>query len=272
MARTTSPREGLDERAPDAASETEGASAATGEAEPATGGPREGADSATPGGTGGKAGRKGWLSRATEVPVLIVVAFVIAVVIKTFLVQAFYIPSGSMTPTLRVGDRVLVEKLGYRIGNPDRGQIVVFERDVFDEDFEEDLGLIDRARVTLRELLGLPSGRQEDYIKRIVAVGGDTIRYARSPRELVVNGDPVDQSYVRGGQDMGSPTLTGRDCRRLDMERVGGACRVPAGMVFVMGDNRSSSEDSRVLGPISEDKIVGRAFTIIWPLGNIARL
>lgn len=213
-----------------------------------------------------------WVSKATEIPVLIVLAFVIAVVIKTFLVQAFFIPSGSMNPTLRVGDRVLVEKVGYRISNPDRGQIVVFERDVFDGGVEEEVGLVDRARITIRELLGLPTGRQEDYIKRIVAVGGDTVRYARSPRRLIVNGDAVDQSYVRGGEDLGSPTLTGRDCRRLEMERVGGACRVPAGMVFVMGDNRSNSEDSRVLGPIPEDKIVGRAFTIIWPLGNIGRL
>lgn len=229
------------------------------------------AGSAGPPGKKTSRGRR-WISKLTEVPVLIVLAFAIAILIKTFLVQAFFIPSGSMNPTLRVGDRVLVEKVGYRLGNPARGQVVVFERSLFDDDFEEDLGLLERARTTFRELLGLPTGRQEDYIKRIVAVGGDTIRYARSPRQLIINGDPVDEPYIRGGEDPGSPTLTGRDCERLEMERVRNACRVPAGTVFVMGDNRSNSEDSRALGPVTEDAIVGRAFTIIWPPSNVSRL
>jgi signal peptidase I len=124
----------------------------------------------------------------------------------------------------------------------------------------------------MRELLGLPTGLQEDYIKRIVAVGGDRIRYAGHPRELLINGRPVEQPFIRRGRDPGSPSLVGRDCARLDMERVGNACRVPAGTVFVMGDNRGNSEDSRVIGPISEDKIVGRAFAVIWPPRNFGRL
>lgn len=276
MAGETSARERLEERssrdgAPEDGSDRAPAPERTppGEkgAEPSAGG-----RSASPADEPVTKKRRSWVGRLTEIPMLIVLAFVIAIVIKTFLVQAFYIPSGSMNPTLQVGDRVLVEKVGYRIGSTHRGQIVVFERDVFEDDPDEDLGLVDRARITLRELLGLPTGRQEDYIKRIVAVGGDTIRYARSPRQLVVNGEPVDEDYLRGGEDSGSPTLTGRDCRRLEMKRVGGACRVPAGRVFVMGDNRSNSEDSRVLGPIGVDKIVGRAFVVIWPPGNVGGL
>lgn len=213
-----------------------------------------------------------WIRRATEVPILILLAFGIAILIKTFLVQAFYIPSGSMIPTLEVGDRVLVEKIGYRIGSPERGQVVVFERSLLDDGIEHDRGLVDTARTNLRELLGLPTGHQEDYIKRIVAAGGDRIRYANSPRRLVVNGEVVREDYLRGGRDGGSPALTGQDCARLDMQRSGNSCRVPAGMVFVMGDNRSNSEDSRALGPIGEDKVVGRAFTVIWPFGHFKGL
>ena len=120
--------------------------------------------------------------------------------------------------------------------------------------------------ITCRELLGLPTGQEEDYIKRIVAVGGDTIRYEDKPRQLYVNGEKVDeQDYINGGRDTSSSTLTTADCRGLDMRPADGGCRVPAGEVFVMGDNRANSQDSRVIGPVDEDKIVGRAFLIIWP-------
>ena len=128
----------------------------------------------------------------TELPMLILSAFLIAVIIKTFLVQAFYIPSGSMIPTLRRGDRVVVEKVSYFMGEPGRGDVVVFEKDVFGQ--APDLPWYDDARNFFRELLGLPTGEVEDYIKRIVAVGGDTIRYAGNPCRLVVNGEAVDIS------------------------------------------------------------------------------
>ena len=199
----------------------------------------------------------------TELPMLILSAFLIAVIIKTFLVQAFYIPSGSMIPTLRRGDRVVVEKVSYFLGEPGRGDVVVFEKDVFGE--APDLPWYDDARNFFRELLGLPTGEVEDYIKRIVAVGGDTIRYAGNPRRLVVNGEAVDISYVKGGRDRFSQSLTAEDCDGLDMPVVDDGCRVPAGRVFVMGDNRANSEDSRLLGPIDEKRIVGRAFAVIWP-------
>jgi signal peptidase I len=195
--------------------------------------------------------------------VLILIAFVIAIVIKTFFVQAFFIPSGSMIPTLHVGDRVLVEKVSYRFGGPARGQVVVFEKSVFGETPE--LPWYDDARNFVRELLGLPTGIEEDYIKRVVAIGGDTIRYYGEPRRLFVNGTEMPQDYVNRGRDNASPTITPQDCKRLSMQIDGGGCVVPAGMVFVMGDNRSNSEDSRILGPIDEDKIVGHAFMIIWP-------
>lgn len=201
---------------------------------------------------------------------LVVLAFVIAVVIKTFLIQAFFIPSGSMLPTLRVGDRVLVEKLSYRVTDPARGDVVVFAKEVFGD--APDVPWYLDVRNFLRELLGLPTGNEEDYIKRVVAVGGDSIRYVGAPRRLVVNGQDVDQSYVRSGRDRFSSTIMRRDCKRLDMTVSEEGCLVPAGRVFVMGDNRGDSEDSRILGPVREDKIVGRAFVIIWPPGDISAL
>jgi signal peptidase I len=207
------------------------------------------------------------VSQLTELPLLILLAFVIAVIIKTFLVQAFFIPSGSMFPTLHVGDRVLVEKLSYRFGETERGDVVVFAQSVFGP--TADLPWYLDARNFLRELLGLPTGSEQDYIKRVVAVGGDTVRYSGIPRRLVVNGQVVHESYLRARRDRFSPSLMSSDCRRLRMQAVAGGCRVPEGRVFVMGDNRSNSEDSRAIGPIKQTKVVGHAFVIIWPPGDI---
>lgn len=194
---------------------------------------------------------------------LVIIAFAIAIVIKTFLVQAFFIPSASMKPTLVEGDRVLVEKISYALHDPRRGDVVVFEKSVFGE--EQDLSWLGDARNFMRELLGLPTGFEEDYIKRVVAVAGDTIRYVGNPRRLMVNGEQVDQDFVKGGRDKVSSTITSDDCERLEMEKVSGGCRIPAGRIFVMGDNRANSEDSRILGPIAKDKVIGRAFVVIWP-------
>jgi signal peptidase I len=213
--------------------------------------------------------KKGLVSHLSELPLLILFALVVAILIKTFLIQAFFIPSGSMLPTLQVGDRVLVEKVSYVFGTPKRGQVVVFEKSVFGSP-EEVPWYLD-ARNFLRELLGLPTGSEEDYIKRIVAIGGDVISYTGSPRKLRVNGDVVEEPFLKK-KDRSSPTLTERDCKRLKMDKSGDGCLVPAGRVFVMGDNRPNSEDSRVLGPIDEDKIVGHAFVILWPPGDFGGL
>jgi signal peptidase I len=213
----------------------------------------------------------GVVAQLTELPLLVLLAFGIAVVIKTFLLQAFFIPSGSMLPTLNVGDRVLVEKLSYRFGDPAPGDVVVFGKSVFGQR-EVNLPWYLDVRNFMRELLGLPTGSEQDYIKRIVAVGGDAVRYAGTPRHLVVNGRRVSESYLRGGRDRFSPALAAGDCRRLHMASTSDGCRVPPGKVFVMGDNRGDSEDSRVIGPIRETKIVGHAFVIIWPPGDVGGL
>jgi len=214
--------------------------------------------------------RRRWASQLAELPMLVLLAFGIAVLIKTFLVQAFFIPSGSMLPTLRIGDRVLVEKVSYRLRDPERQDVVVFAQDVFGG-AAPDLPWYEDARDFMRELLGLPTGGEQDYIKRVVAVEGDVVRYVDKPRQLEVNGSVMREPYV-GRRDRFSPTLTAGDCRRLDMEAAEGGCRVPEGTVFVMGDNRGNSEDSRAIGPIPEDKIVGHAFVVLWPPSDFGGL
>lgn len=204
-----------------------------------------------------------WLHHLGQLLILVAFSFIIAALIKTFLVQAFYIPSKSMLPTLEVGDRVLVEKISYRLDQPERGDVVVFARSVALS--PADLPWYQDVQNFFKEFLGLPTEGEQDYIKRVVAVAGDSIRYAGSPRRLVINGEPVAQPYVQSGPGQVGSTIGPGDCKRLGMERSNGGCLVPAGTVFVMGDNRDNSQDSRVLGPIDVDKLVGRAFLILWP-------
>ena len=157
-------------------------------------------------------------------------ALLVAFVVKTFLFQAFFIPSPSMVPTLEVHDRVLVNKLSYRLHEVHRGDVVVFERQPGD------------------------AGTIRDLIKRVVAVEGDTIETRGDT--LYVNDQPVKEPYVK------SSNIGTAVARRT----------IPANQVFVMGDNRTNSSDSRVFGPIDEDRIVGRAFVKIWPLGSLRLL
>ncbi|MCA1694644.1 MAG: signal peptidase I, partial [Actinobacteria bacterium] len=117
---------------------------------------------------------KGAARRILELPLLVALAIIVAVVIKTFLVQAFYIPSASMVPTLRVGDRVLVEKLSYRFRDVHRGDVIVFQRpDGSSLPSQADLPWYDDSLNFARSLIGLPTQGDTDYIKRVVAVGGD---------------------------------------------------------------------------------------------------
>jgi signal peptidase I len=179
-----------------------------------------------------------------ELPLLIMVALIIAVVLKTFLVQAFWIPSSSMENTLLVNDRVLVNKLSFRIGDIHRGQVIVFDDPRGSEDTDE--GFITAVARNIAEAIGLSTPRSE-FIKRVIGLPGETIEI--SAGRVIVDGVALDEPYLKPGERM--PDF--------------GPVVIPQGEVFVMGDNRSASQDSRFFGPIPTEDIVGRAFIIIWP-------
>lgn len=160
-----------------------------------------------------------WLG---ELVALVAIAFAVAYVLKLFVVQPFYIPSGSMEPTLMPGDRILVNKFIYRFRKPRPGDIVVF--------------------------IAPHDAAKRDFIKRIVAVEGQEV--AMRDGRLHIDGKAVREPYVADSAD------------HSDF----GPITVPAGSVFVMGDNRANSSDSRVFGPLPEKSILGKAFIVYWPL------
>lgn len=192
-----------------------------------------------------------------ELPVLILIAFGLALLIKTFLVQAFFIPSESMVPTLKVGDRVLVNKLVYRFREPHRGEIIVFvaEHDPANANRTLFRKIID----TFTEGLGVAQPADRDFIKRIIGLPGETVEMrdgvvtvtTTSGRKL-----KLDESYIAGQKDL-SPF---------------GPTKVPPKAYFVMGDNRPNSSDSRVRGAIKRGDIIGKAFVKVWPLGRLGGL
>lgn len=169
-------------------------------------------------------------------------ALAVALLIKAFLLQAFYIPSGSMEPTLHEDDRVLVNKLSYRFGDPQRGDVIVFAKP-------------DNA-----------PGNIDDFIKRVIALPGETISF--SDGTVFVDGRALEEPYIAG-----APSNSGRPIPNCAGETpLDDTCTIPADMVFVMGDNRVGSQDSRIFGPIEIDSIVGRAFLKVWPLGDLGFL
>lgn len=178
-----------------------------------------------------------------ELPVLIVVSIVVAIVIKTFFFQAFYIPSASMVPSLEVNDRVLVNKLSYQFGAIERGDILVFDSP---EAVEVDRSFLQRVVRRVGEATGLVSP-DTVLIKRVIALPGETIEIRDS--QIYINDSPIAEPYL-------AESVTTRDFDVMT---------VPADHVFMMGDNRNQSRDSRVFGPISKDEIVGRAFVRVWP-------
>jgi signal peptidase I len=185
-----------------------------------------------------------------ELPILILIAFGLAIVLKTFFVQAFYIPSGSMEPTLQPGDRVLVRKVLYE---PERGDIVVFS----DPQGRPgpDRGLVGGFLHWLSEGLGFARPEHEDFIKRVIGLPGETVELRNG--RLYVDGIRIREAYLQ-------PPLDTRDY---------GPEQVPEGELFVLGDNRLNSNDSRFgLGFVPVDKVIGRAFVIVWPPSRIGWL
>jgi signal peptidase I len=197
--------------------------------------------------TAGKRGG-GVLGFFKELPGLIIIAFALALIIKTFLIQAFFIPSQSMVPTLKVGDRVLVNKLVYDFGEPQHGDVIVFENPSL---VEPHRNVFEAVWHWLIEGLGFSTDPTKDFIKRVIGLPGDTVEMKNG--NVFVNGTVVPEPYIHnpGAQDFPSTV-------------------VEPDRVFVMGDNRPNSQDSRsALGQIPMDKIVGKAFVLLWPPSRI---
>jgi signal peptidase I len=192
-----------------------------------------------------------------ELPLLVALAVVIAFLFKTLVAQAFYIPSGSMEPQLDIGDRVVVSKLAYRLHHPRRGDIVVFDcppRAPQGCPTGDHGALPARAVRGLLEAIGLRQPSTEEYIKRVIGLPGDTVE-GRSG-VVFVDGRQLREPYLPTG------TVTS------DFPRT----TVGPGQLWVMGDNRGNSSDSRVFGVIQRSKVVGRAIVRVWPPGRLAFL
>ena len=183
---------------------------------------------------------------------LVVSALVIAVGVKAIVAQAFFIPSGSMLPQLEVGDRIVVSKLAYRLHDPRRGDIVVFDAPTPRP--KDRSGTAQKIVRGLLQTIGLAAPSTDEFVKRVIGLPGEVVE--GHDGHVFVNGKQVIEPYLPEG------TTTGDFA----------AVTVPAHRLWVMGDNRGNSADSRVFGPIRESTVVGRAIVRVWPIPNAAFL
>jgi signal peptidase I len=201
-----------------------------------------------------------------ELPVLVGIALVLALVIKAFAVQAFYIPSASMENTLKIGDRVLVNKIVYHTRDIARGDTVVFSGlDSWDPEvtYSKPSNPISKALHAIGGAFGLVPG-EKDYIKRVIGTPGDHVRCCDAAGHITVNGTPLQEtSYLFPRNKPSGQQFS---------------VTVPQGRLWVMGDHRDVSYDSRGhlgdpgSGTIPEDHVIGRAFVVVWPLSRVKML
>jgi signal peptidase I len=214
--------------------------------------------------------KKGSLLR--ELPVLLLIAFVLALVVKTFFVQAFFIPSGSMEQTLHgctgcTGDRVLVNKIPYWFGEPEPGEIVVFKGpDTWTPEVSvaAPSNWFSGALLWLGRTVGVAPPSEDDFVKRVIATGGQTVQCCDAEGRVTVDGKPLDEPYIFENTPLES--------------RAFGPVTVPQGRLWVMGDHRSASADSkahigdRYSGTIGVDDVIGKAAVIVWPVSRFGLL
>ncbi len=177
--------------------------------------------------------KSGWQKWVIDNAKLVAIALIIAAFVRIFIAEPRYIPSPSMVPTLAVGDRLLVEKVSYHLHSPQRGDIVVFE-----------------PPPQLQEYGYLPS---QAFIKRVIGLPGQTVQVSQG--QVRVDGEPTVEPYISAAPEYEMPTV-----------------RVPAGSLFVMGDNRNDSNDSHVWGFLPVQNVIGRAAFRFWPLEKIDRI
>lgn len=209
--------------------------------------------------------RGGLIGFLRDLVIILVVAFLVSFLLKTFLVRSFYIPSPSMEQTLKVNDRILVNQLVPDVIGVQRGDIVVFKDpggwlhpsgNLPPQGFEKVL-----------QAVGLAADTSDEYVvKRVIGIGGDQVSCCDSQGRVMVNGVPIDEPYavIPPGEKRASA---------IDFD-----VTVPEGSVWVMGDNRYASKDSRYnqdqpgKGFVPEEEIVGRAFVLNWPLNHFSWL
>ena len=204
-------------------------------------------------------------SSLRELPILIISALVLSIIVKTFFIQFFYIPSGSMENTLQVNDRVGVNKFGALFSDIKRGEVVVFRDPAnwLSPNYDDSSGIRKVIKDSLVFVGVLPDPSKQYLIKRVIGVGGDKVRCCGKDGKIEVNGVSLNEPYIYEGD---KPSDS-----EFEVE-------VPQGFIWVMGDHRGASADSRFhtddpnKGMVALDKVTGRATFIIWPFSNLAIL
>ena len=204
-------------------------------------------------------------SSLRELPILIISALVLSIIVKTFFIQFFYIPSGSMENTLQVNDRVGVNKFGALFSDIKRGEVVVFRDPAnwLSPNYDDSSGIRKVVKDSLVFVGVLPDPSKQYLIKRVIGVGGDKVRCCGKDGKIEVNGVSINEPYIYEGD---KPSDS-----EFEVE-------VPQGFIWVMGDHRGASADSRFhtddpnKGMVALDKVTGRATFIIWPFSNLAIL
>ncbi len=187
--------------------------------------------------------RRGRYRTVLEWAIILIAVVLCTVVLRSYVVQSFSIPSLSMYPTLQVRDRIIVNKLSYDLHSVHRGDIVVFARPPLEDQ------------------------EYADLVKRVIGLPGETI--SARDGHVYINGKRLSEPWLPPGPASYTGALPGDAHPQFDLP---GPVKIPPGEYYVMGDNRTDSEDSRYFGPIPKSLIVGRAVAVVWPLSHIKGL